>query len=169
MPEKSIYDKYPAVLFASKRFILKNSYYTEKTNDYRNEYYKPKENKLKFTEKIVIDNNIQEKDPIYYGYNLSKNSGVILYQKKYKVSVIGKVGRTTNQGKAVSSLTLTKIEPNPNAPGIQIAEYSLYQDIKPGTEEKFIKESIKLAQDKYVYYVMDFKIPALTKRNISIK
>lgn len=160
----SAYDKYPKIRFEDKVFILKHSTYIYVSGAYVNEYYKLKENKYNWTERIIINNYIQEKDPIEYGDNILKKdkSMVSLYQRKYFISVVG-----TNANSCKGFIKIIKAEPNKKGPGLQVLEYNY--KMRANTPQKNMVETAKLIIDRNVVDLIQLRTPTLYIKEVNIK
>jgi len=170
-PEVDVYNKYKKIIFSGKGYILKYSYYSDVSKDYSNEYYRRKENKSNWTDKIIVDNFIMIKDPVDYAYKIANSykDGVVLYQRKYSGAIVCYSKDIKRQGVSVMQITVQKLQLNPYAPGILSVTY-IYNEQKQiksvfGTSE----DLKKLIKDKYVFDLLEFKAPSLCRISVCVK
>ena len=165
----SKYDSYPKTVFAYKTYILKNSTYSDDIHSYKNEYFLKNESPSNWTEKLVIQNFIQIKNPIEYAEEkIKQNNGKIIYTRKFHYAIYSNMPVRKTNGKQTLVQILTKAEMNPKAPGIQVFEYYKKYPYTTKRDIKLANDSSKLVYEKYIHQILQYKIPQITNKRISI-
>lgn len=168
-PAKDVYYKCPKTKFADKVFIMKHSYYSKIHFDYTNEYFRQKQSRSNWTEKIVINNYISVHLPVDYAYEIASKhkGGKVMYQLKYKMAIVCYTQKVKVGGKTKNQIVLEKIDLNPHAPGVQVASYIFIQNIAGSNKQS--EEFKKLIIDKCMLNLLEFYTPMLYRYDLSVK